>query len=86
MFITVSVFSCQRDEFENQPNDSAISIQNAKTWYEANNPEKIDLKSGLTGDKKNLKPDWKSAVKSENKKYEVVTVDLLTDRGFGFYI
>lgn len=85
LIFMAAVIGCQRDEFENEPINMPTGIDWAKTWYETNYPAKINLKSGdMAGNEKNLNTDWKSAIKSGNEKYEVVTVNLLTDRVFGF--
>jgi len=81
----VAILGCQRDEFENNTTNLPTGIEWAKTWFETNYPVKLSLKSGSgSGDNKNLNPDWKSAIKSGNEKYEAVTLNLLTEREFGF--
>jgi len=78
------LFACQHD-FEEPDGDGQLSVAGARAWYEAHKPEYLILKSGQGNGKETLvKPNWENAKKEENSKVEVITVNLLTNRGFGF--
>ena len=54
------------------------AIERAKTWYEANKPEEITLRSSDGKEKIPAKPVWDYAYSMKDEKYEVVEADLMT--------
>jgi hypothetical protein len=78
------LIACQHD-FDEPDGDGQLSVAGARAWYEAHKPEYLILKSGQGKGKETVvKPIWENARKEENSKVEAVTVNLLTNRGFGF--
>lgn len=88
--VIVMLVACQEDLA--QPDDDSMNIEEARSWFEANNSPIIVMnpsESGRTKPKKNEKPialqnDWKHAFKSKNDKVEVVEVAIKTNGRFGF--
>lgn len=90
VMVAVILIACQEDlaEFD----DGSMSIEEARSWFEANNSPIMVMnpsESGRAKPKKYKKPialqnDWKHAFKSKNGKVEVVEVAIQAQGRFGF--
>lgn len=78
--------ACEQKLFEgNSEPENTMTVDEARAWYESNQPEFLVLKSGDKEKKtKVVKPKWDGASKSQNSKVEVVETHIESNGGFGF--
>lgn len=84
--IFIAIFIACRQELLEEPEDSSLSIDMAKDWFEAHQPEMLTLKSGDTSlpEPVAVWPDWETAFASHNNKVEVVESSIFGNGSFGF--
>lgn len=84
MFFGIVVWACKDDFSSLKINDRAEEIENARAWYDASQPESIDLKSGNKNFNVIAMPNWDEAYRRQNNKYKTVEVSLNTAGNFTF--
>ena len=83
--LTLIFIACEQEWFGQEEDDTSMSVEEARAWFENNQPEFLVLKSANPDKKtKVIQPDWKSAFKSRNDKVEVVETSVLSNGLFGF--
>ncbi len=83
IFLAAIFVACEQEMFDKD--DDSLSIDEAKSWFEANQPEFLVLKSGGMSKKtKVIKPSWKGAYASKNREVEVVETHIMANGAFGF--
>ncbi len=82
--LALALIACEQELFEST-GQSSMDVEEAMAWFEGQQPEFLMLKSGnLESKAQKIKPNWKSAIKSKNKKVEIVETQILSTGGFGF--
>jgi len=83
VFLTALFIACEQEMFEKD--DDSLTVKDAKSWFGANQPEFLVLKSGdMSKNTKVIKPSWKGAYASKNRKVEVVETHIMANGAFGF--
>lgn len=83
VFLTAVFIACEQELFDKD--DGSLTVEDAQSWFNANQPEFLVLKSGdMSKRTKVIKPTWRGAYASKNRKVEVVETHIMANGAFGF--
>jgi hypothetical protein len=80
------VYACINENDLLDQDERQLSVTEAQQWYESNlKGTAIELRAGGKDKKIKVKPNWAKSYTKKDKDYETVDVELLSNRGFGFF-